>query len=649
MSGLPPETILIVDDDEAKRHSIAKILRRAGFAIREAQTGAEGMRLAADNPVLIILDVKLPDISGFDVCRRIKEDPSTAAIPVLHVSSTFVDIEDRIHGLEGGADGYLTDVLEPLELVATVKALLRARRAEEAAHISTRQWQVTFDAISDGVVLLDRDGRVMQSNAAMEGILKTSWNDLTGRPIHDVLPVSSDPDGSTFRRMLATGRREAAELTLGGRWFRVTFDPLRDSGGVVKGGLCIVSDVTDRRRLEETLRGRAEELAAADRRKDEFLAMLAHELRNPLAPIANALESIRLARDDVRATDEALNIAVRQVGHMAHLLDDLLDVSRFTRGNVQLRMVGVDLAEVLNRAIETSRPLIEAEGHELTTSFPPDPVWLEGDPTRLAQVVSNLLNNAAKYTERGGRISLTARREGDEAVIGVRDNGIGLSAEMLPRVFDLFSQEVRSLDRSQGGLGIGLTLVKSLVKLHGGSIRADSEGPGRGSEFTVRLPASGPPSSPEGGRKPASAAAHRPARPLKILVVDDSRDSARSLARVLMLWGYETRVAHDGPSALEASLSEPFDMILLDIGLPGMDGYQVAERLRDEWGPSGPVLVALTGYGQEEDFSKSKSVGFDDHLVKPVSLERLQAMLSDPGFPDRLKGARGAAGGPEDG
>ena len=490
MAGRSPETVLIIDDDQAKRHAVAKILRKAGYLIREGENGADALRLAAERPALIILDVKLPDVSGFEVCQRIKQDPATAAIPVLHISTTFVDIEDRIHGLEGGADGYLTDVLEPLELVATVKALLRARKAEEAAQISTKQWQVTFDAINDGVVLLDRDGRAVQVNSAMEGMLGKSWNDLSGQEIHDLLSIPPVREDSPFLRMLDSGRREAVDLTLGDRWVRVTIDPLRDAAGDLKGGLCIASDITDRRRLEEELRRRAEELAAADRRKDEFLAMLAHELRNPLAPISNALEAIRLARNNATATEEALNIARRQIGHMARLLDDLLDVSRFTRGKVHLRKVPVDLTTILRQAVETSRPLIEKSGHELLTSFPTEPVWLDGDPTRLAQIVANLLNNAAKYTDRGGRIVLAADREGDQAVVRVRDSGIGLSAEMLPRVFDLFAQADRSLDRSQGGLGIGLTLVRSLVQLHDGSVSVESGGPGQGSEFIVRLPTS---------------------------------------------------------------------------------------------------------------------------------------------------------------
>lgn len=628
MAGRPPETVLIIDDDEAKRHAVAKILRKAGYLIREGETGADALRLAAEKPALIILDVKLPDVSGFEVCQRIKEDPATAAIPVLHISTTFVDIEDRIHGLEGGADGYLTDVLEPLELVATVKALLRAQKAEEAAQISTKQWQVTFDAINDGVVLLDRNGRVVQVNSAMEGMLGKSWNDLSGQEIHNLLSIPPVPEDSPFLRMLDTAQREAVDLTLGDRWLRVTVDPIRDADGDINGGLCIASDITDRRRLEEELRRRAEELAAADRRKDEFLAMLAHELRNPLAPISNALEAIRLARSNAAATEEALNIARRQIGHMARLLDDLLDVSRFTLGKVHLRKVPVDLTTILRQAVETSRSLIEKNGHELLTSFPAEPVWLDGDPTRLAQIVANLLNNAAKYTDRGGRIALVADREGDEAVVRVRDNGIGLSAEMLPRVFDLFAQADRSLDRSQGGLGIGLTLVRSLVQLHDGNVSVESRGPGQGSEFIVRLPASSRAQSTPVANKDATSAVESAYPLLRLLVVDDSQDSARSLARVLKLWGYEVRVAHDGLEAIEAASAEAFDVILLDIGLPGINGYEVAERLRDQFGSARPVLVALTGYGQAEDLARSQSVGFDDHLVKPVNLERLREMLS---------------------
>lgn len=627
MGGQPLTTVLIVDDDESKRHAISKILRRGGYEIREVATGAEALRAATERPDLIVLDVKLPDLSGFEVCRRIKSDPATATIPVLHISTTYVDLDDRVQGLEGGADGYLTDVLEPIELLATVKALLRARKAEEAAQISSRQWQFTFDAINDGVILLDRAGKIIQVNQAVEAIFERPWDQFPGMMIQDLLQPLPGDAPIPVATVMATGRRWVVELAHGDRGLRVAMDPIHaPGGGAAIGGLCIVSDVTDRKRMEQELRRRADDLAEADRRKDEFLAMLAHELRNPLAPIRNALEVIRLSRDRPDESEEARAIAERQVVHMARLLDDLLDVSRFTRGHVQIATSPVPLRAVLDRAIEVSRPLIEEGGHELSVAYPAEPVWVAGDETRLAQVVSNLLNNAAKYTERGGHIGLRAARERDEAVIRVQDDGIGLSDEMLPRVFDLFAQDDRSLDRSRGGLGIGLTMVRNLVRLHGGEVDVRSAGLGKGAEFTVRLPVLSPaPTAPP----PASHGEARQARPLRVLVVDDSEDSARSLSRVIRHWGHATMLAHDGPSAIESAASGRFDAILLDIGLPGMDGYRVAESLRARTDVVQPLLIALTGYGQEQDLARSHAAGFDHHLVKPVDLERLKGLLGE--------------------
>ncbi|WP_406697598.1 response regulator [Singulisphaera sp. Ch08] len=622
--------ILLVDDDDAKRYTIAKILKRANFEVREATTGSEALRLVDEKPDLIILDVKLPDISGFEVCRLIKANPATATIPVLHLSTTFVEIEDKVHGLEGGADGYLTDVLEPLELIATVKALLRARRAEEAAQLTARQWQVTFDAISDGVVLLDVDGKMVQVNQALNRILGESWNALAPT-FHEVLGVLPNRSDSPFLRMLETSQRETAELKRGDRWLQVAVDPVRNHDDQIKGALCIISDITDRMRMEAELRQRADELAAADRRKDEFLAMLAHELRNPLAPILNSLEEIRLNQPSDSAIGQALGVAGRQVRHMSRLLDDLLDVSQFTRGRIRLRKEPIDLAALVPHAVETARPLIESNGQELTVTLPGQPVRLEGDPTRLTQVVGNLLNNAAKYSGPDGRITLSLEHTGEEAVLRVRDTGIGMTAEMLPRVFDLFSQADLSLDRSQGGLGIGLTLVRSLVAMHGGSISASSPGLGRGSEFVVRLPVlENDALLPIAGT--VAPAEPSVAGPRRVLVVDDHEDSALSLSRVLRLWGHDTHVVHDGPAAIEEVATNRFDLVLLDIGLPGMDGYQVAEHLRKLAGAEapGPVIVALTGYGQEEDLRRAWLAGFDLHMVKPVSLDDLRQLLVQP-------------------
>lgn len=370
-------------------------------------------------------------------------------------------------------------------------------------------------------------------------------------------------------------------------------------------------------------------LKEADRRKDEFLAMLAHELRNPLAPLRNALHVVRQRGPEQSAVvRQAWELMDRQVDHLVRLVDDLLDVSRITRGRVELRKEKVDLAEAATRALESARPLIDARRHRLTYEGPPAPVRVEADPVRLAQVIGNLLNNAAKYTDEGGQITLTVGREGHEAVVRVRDTGAGLPPEMLPRVFDLFTQAESTLDRAQGGLGIGLTLVRSLVEMHGGSVQALSAGPGQGSEFVVRLPALAGEPEARAGAGPAAAA---PVAPRRVLVVDDNADSAESLALLLRLSGHQARTAYNGTSALAAARAFSPQVVLLDIGLPGMDGYEVARRLRAGAGGEKMVLVAQTGYGQEDDHRRSRQAGFDAHLVKPVDPGVLEALLAQLG------------------
>jgi CheY-like chemotaxis protein len=375
-----------------------------------------------------------------------------------------------------------------------------------------------------------------------------------------------------------------------------------------------------------------------DRRKSEFLAMLGHELRNPLAPIRTAVEYLRRRGLDQPDQCAARDMIERQVQLMVRLVDDLLDVARITRGQIQLRTQAVDMAEMAARAVETSRPLIDARRHTLEVELPAEPAWVEGDPARLAQVLANLLNNAAKYTEEGGRIRLRVERHcspGSETpatiVASVRDTGVGLPPEMLGSVFDLFTQVDRSLDRAQGGLGIGLTLVRRLVELHGGEVRAASAGPGRGSEFTVTLPARPAPAPAVAAPKPARSAAG-PA-PRRVLVVDDNVDAAESLGRLLRLLGHEVAVAHDGPAALDAFAAARPEVVFLDIGLPGMDGYEVSRRLRGSRAGSDALLVALTGYGQDEDRARSREAGFDHHLVKPVDPAAIEDLLAAPASP----------------
>ncbi|WP_437949238.1 GAF domain-containing protein [Sorangium sp. So ce296] len=369
-----------------------------------------------------------------------------------------------------------------------------------------------------------------------------------------------------------------------------------------------------------------DQLRDQDRRKDEFLATLAHELRNPLAPIRTGLEILKVAGSADQAR-KILDMMDRQVGHMVRMVDDLLDVSRITRGKVELRKERIDLRAVLNSALETSRPLLEAAAHELAVRLPPAPLLLDADPTRLAQVFANLLSNAAKYTPAGGSIRLAAQRDGAAVVVRVADNGVGIPADMLSNVFDMFTQVGRSIDRAQGGLGIGLTLVKRLVELHGGSIHAESDGAGRGSTFTIRLPLAAAeeaaPRLPFAG--PASVA---PPAALRILVVDDSVDGAESLALLLRISGHETRAVHTGPDAVTATRELGADIVFLDIGLPGMNGYEVARRLRAEPDRSGLFLVALTGWGTEDDRRQAREAGFDHHLTKPVDAAEVKRLVA---------------------
>ncbi len=412
--------------------------------------------------------------------------------------------------------------------------------------------------------------------------------------------------------------------------------------GQVCGALALSREASGRsfgtaeRSMAETLASRAavaldnarlyEEVQQADRQKNEFLSMLAHELRNPLAPIRNAVHVLRLQGDDRTRREWARDLIDRQIKHLVRLVDDLLDLSRVTRGKIQLKIEPVSVAAVAAEAVEASRPAIEARRHRLEVAVAPEPLWVNGDAARLAQILTNLLNNAAKYTDEGGRIWLTAERELQSVVLRVRDTGVGIPAEMLSAVFNLFTQADRSLDRSQGGLGIGLTLVRRLVEMQGGSVQAFSEGPGKGSEFVVRLPLLAE-ERPE-RIAPKAAESSLPSARCRVLVVDDHRDGGQSLAALLRLGGMEVRVVQDGPSALEAARAFRPEVVLLDIGLPGMDGYEVARRLRVQPLTRDAVLVAVTGYGRDEDRLLSRQAGFDYHLVKPVDLATLQAVLA---------------------
>ncbi|HWB09821.1 MAG TPA: PAS domain S-box protein [Pirellulales bacterium] len=466
------------------------------------------------------------------------------------------------------------------------------------------------------------------SQTGVGKILRTGASEIVPVITDELLARSvADEDLLSIMRRLGLKSYIGVPLTVRNKTLGVLTFIVAESGHVYdETDLSVAKDLANRTAIAIENSQLYRELRDADQRKDEFLATLAHELRNPLAPIRNGLQVLRLAGSNREMMGEARTMMERQLDQMVRLVDDLLDVSRITRNKLELRKERVALASVVHSAIETSRPLIEQFGHTFSVTIAPAPVYLDADPVRLAQVLSNLLNNSAKYTEPGGKIFLTAETEGNEAVIKVRDTGFGIPAEALPRIFEMFSQVDRTMDRAQGGLGIGLTLVRRLTEMHGGRVEARSEGPGRGSEFVVRLPVADAPQRHSSDRAPdgpgGEAGPHR-----RILVVDDNRDSASSLGMMLKLMGNEVRTAHDGLAALEAAEHFRPDFILLDIGLPKLNGYETCRRIRAEGWSRNMVIVALTGWGQEEDRRRSQEAGFDHHLVKPVDIAVLRILM----------------------
>ena len=409
------------------------------------------------------------------------------------------------------------------------------------------------------------------------------------------------------------------------RWMAYKVLTVKDAAGQPVALATVSQDITARKSMEDNLRSLAAELSEADRRKDEFLATLAHELRNPLAAISNAVQVLRHGGRDSKTVDSASEMLERQVGQVSRLVDDLLDMSRITQGKIELRKDHVELTPILDQAVETARALLESRHHDLTVTLPSGPIYLRADAARLAQVVGNLLSNASKFTDDGGHIGLAVEREGKNVVIRVRDTGIGIAAADLPRLFDMFTQVDTSLERSRDGLGIGLTLVRALVEMHGGAVEARSAGLGQGSEFVVRLPTVA--EAPKPGPRPTKGATARPVR-RRVLIVDDNQDGAESLAVLLQLGGHETHTAHDGQQAIEDAERLRPDIVLLDIGLPRLNGYEVCRRIREQpWGKE-LSMVAVTGWGQQEDRRRSQEAGFDTHIVKPVEPEALMDLLA---------------------
>jgi PAS domain S-box-containing protein len=524
----------------------------------------------------------------------------------------------------------------------TEDALQKANADLEQRVAALRASEERFRLLVDGtrdyaLFVLDPSGRVASWNPGAQRIKQYRAEEIVGQHFsrfYIAEDIEAGKPEKALRAAEAEGRYEEEGWRLrkdGSRfWANVIITALRDDGGRLRGFSKILRDMTERKAAQVLLQQQAEALREADRRKDEFLAMLAHELRNPLAPIRTGLDRLRLQVPQGSPLHPVLDVVERQVAQLTRLVGDLLDVSRITRGQTTLQKERVDLHAVIAQAVETARPLLDARRHDLAYTPSPEPLLLEADPGRLAQAISNLLSNAAKYTDQGGRIWLAAERDQGEAVVRVRDNGIGIEPGMLPRVFDLFTQGHPARGRSQGGLGVGLAVAKRLVEMHGGSVAAHSAGVGRGSEFVIRLPLSGESggAATEGVRAgagtPTGQAASR-----RILVVDDLVEVAEDMAALLReALGHDVRTAHDGPTALRAAAEFRPELVLLDLGLPGMSGYDVARRLRGLPGLGDVALVALTGWGQEDDRRKTREAGFNHHLVKPVGLKELQPLLA---------------------
>jgi signal transduction histidine kinase len=634
----PRASILLVDDQPARLLSYEAILLGLGVQCVRALSGAQALeRLLEQEFAAILLDVNMPEMDGFEVARLVREHPRMERTPIIFVTAVHVSELDRLKGYELGAIDYIAVPVVPEILrskVAVLVELYQRRGQLKALNMALSTARAKLDT-EHQQALAERDAQlqaIFEHPTAINAVLKAERNgsgeivdwiyvsvnrnatalldlpreQVLGRRISDVVPDRAATVFEQCKRVLETGEIIRYESRFAERDLVVTlFAAGKDF--VISS----VQDVTEQRRLQAALE-------QSDRLKDEFLAMLAHELRNPVAPIATAAELLsRLVPHENQQT--LVGIIQRQAVHLGRLLDDLLDVARITQGRIELKREVVDVGGCIQLAIETAEPLIRSKGHRLTVTQTLEAIHVCVDKVRLGQSLANVLVNAAKYTPDGGEICIRSYVEGREVVVEIQDNGIGIAPEFLPRIFDLFAQAERGLDRSQGGLGVGLTVCKQIVEMHGGTVLASSAGWERGATFTLRIPLA---------ERPAAATTAAPAKPdslLRVLIVDDNRDAADSLAMLLQFEGRQTLCAYSGEAALQEIAAFDPQLVLLDIGLPGLDGYEVARRLKT----AAPKLrvIALSGYGQVEDRQRSAAAGFDAHLLKPVDLDALKRAL----------------------
>lgn len=668
-----PINILLVDDEPRNLEALETVLDNPGYRLVRATSADEALlAILAEEFALMILDIQMPGMNGFELAQMIKGRKKTAGVPIIFLTAYYSEDQHVLEGYSTGAVDYLHKPINAMvlqskvavfaelhrktrETTLTNRALMaeiserrlaqeqlrelnetldqRVRERTEELRESETRFRMMANAMSQLAWMARPDGSVFWYNERWYDYTGTTLRQMEGSGWQSVLDPMALPEVlARWKACVATGEPFEMTFPLRGadglyRLFLTRGIPLKDAEGRVWQWFGTNTDIDELKRTEAALAARTAELMQADRNKDEFLAMLAHELRNPLAPLRSAAEVLKMADASSEESRQSQRILSRQIENMTRMIDDLLDVSRITEGRIELRRQPVALEAILTAAASLVRSSCAAHGQKLELFLPDEPVFLEADATRLEQIFGNLLTNACKYSGEGANIWLSAERaagtDPPEVIIRVRDNGIGIAPELLPCIFDLFVQASRSLDRSHGGLGIGLTLVQRLVKLHGGSIEAHSEGPGKGSEFVVHLPMLK--EAPPQVSPPSPAVISE--SPKRILIVDDNTDSASSMAMFQSHRGHETRTAFTGPDAVAAAAEFLPDIVLLDIGLPGMDGFEVARRLRAMPGLAGVFIIAMSGYGREEDRVEADLAGFDDYLVKPLDLDYLRELL----------------------
>jgi PAS domain S-box-containing protein len=621
---------IVLADDNADMRSYLRELLQPYYSVEAVPDGEAALAaVRRERAALLLTDVMMPKLDGFGLLRQVRADAALRGVPVVLLSARAGE-EARVEGIDAGADDYLVKPFSARELLARVGALLERNRSRALIAYRNAQYETLFDQAPLGIFVVDTDMRISEVNPTARRVFGDP-RELIGQDFGQLMRTLW-PKGYAqeilrlFRRTLATGESyftaERAENRLDRQlteYYEWQINRIRLADGR-DGVVCYFRDISTHVATRKGLQQQQRELEAADRQKNEFLAMLAHELRNPLAPIRNSSEVLaRTVADDPQAARAVASIE-RQVTHLARLVDDLLDVSRITRGRIELRRQPVQLQEIVSRAVETVEPLVRQKGQRLLLAGEPE-LLVDGDPERLVQCVANVLSNAAKYSDANGEIRVEARREAGFAILAISDQGVGISRELLPRIFDLFVQGDRGLDRAHGGLGIGLSIVKRVLEMHGGDITATSAGPRQGSTFVLRLPLCSQ------TLQEVPVAAPQKAQPCRILIVDDNEDAADSLGMVLGLDGHEVIAAYNGEQALERAQAFRPDVVLLDIGLPGVDGYEVARRMRACKPLQSVRLVAITGYGQEADRERARSAGFAFHLVKPLEFAALQEIL----------------------